>query len=127
MEQTIITIIQQFAPQIWLGFVTFVVTGFVILSLKNLVSDLMNFYKVKISDLGKGAMILWKSKLKMVKQIHFKDIEVYDDEEVLYIPIKIWLESEKSYPKPWDGQFHEHKWKHWDGHTDRRKRSKKPS
>jgi hypothetical protein len=121
LEQTIQQIIQEFAPQLWLGFVTLIVTGFVMLILKNFIEDLVNYYKVRMSDLGKGAMIIWKDKLKMVKTIHFKDIEVFDDEEVVYIPIKIWMSSEKVYPKPRQDQFKEEGWKHYDGKIERRK------
>ena len=121
VEQTIAQIIQQFWPQIWMGFVTLIITGFVMLMVKNFVTDLVLYFKVRMSDLGKGAMILWRNKLKMVKAIHFKYIEVYDDEEVIYIPIKTWMNADRIYPKPWDGQFSEEKWKHWDGKTDRRR------
>lgn len=120
MEQAIQQIIQQFAPQIWLGFVGFLTTGFMMLMLKNLVEDLVNYFKIRMSDLGKGAMIKWKDKLKMVKVIHFKEIEIFDDEEVVYIPIKIWIHSEKVYPKPRADQFNEAGWKSYDGKIERR-------
>ena len=122
MEQTIAVIIEKYGAQLWLGFITLVITGFVMMNIKNFVTDLVYFYKAKFSDLGKGAMILWDRKLKMVKTIHFKEIEVYDDEEVLYIPIKMWLSSVKTYPKPRDDQFIEENWR-WDGETDRRRKN----
>lgn len=124
MEEAIATIITQFGPQIWLAFVTFVVTGFVMLILKNLIGDLVLYFRVRMSDLGKGAMIMWWGKLKMVSRIYFKYIEVYDDEEVVYIPIKTWINTDRVYPKPREDQFDEQKWKHWDRITDRRKRNK---
>lgn len=107
MEELIATIITTYGSQIWLAFMGFVATGFVMLVLKNFIADLVFYYKVKLSDLGKGAMIIWGNKLKMVKKIHFKYIEVYDDEEVVYIPIKTWLSSDMIYPKPKDEQFNE--------------------
>lgn len=121
MEGLLSEIITAYGPQLWLTFVTLVATGFIMMMIKNFIADLVLYYKVRMSDLGKGAMITWKEKLKMVKTIHFKYIEVYDDEEVVYIPIKTWMNADRQYPKPWDGQFAEEKWKHWDGKTDRRK------
>lgn len=121
MEQTIAMIIEKYGSEIWLSFITLVVTGFIMINVKNFVSDLVLFYKAKMSDLGKGAMILWSGKLKMVKQIHFKSIELYDDEEVIYIPINTWIKSVKVYPKPRSDQFSEESWKQWDGKIERRK------
>lgn len=121
MEELIATIINTYGPQLWLAFVSLIATGFIMMIVKNFISDLVLYYKVRMSDLGKGAMITWRDKLKMVKTIHFKYIEVYDDEEVVYIPIKTWMNADRIYPKPWDGQFAEEKWKHWDGRSDRRK------
>lgn len=88
--------------------------------LKNFITDLVSYYKVRASDLGRGAMIKWNNKLKMIHSIHFKYIEVYDDEETIFIPISTWLSTDRVYPKPRDDQFDEEKWKHWDGRTDRR-------
>lgn len=122
MEAIIATLIGTYGTQIWLAFVTFFATGFAMSLIKNLIQDVALYQKARMSDLGKGAMIIWKGKLKMVKTIHFRYIEVYDDEEVTYIPIKTWFSSDQIYPKPWEGQFHEEKWKHWDGKTDRRTR-----
>lgn len=120
MEGLISEILATYGPQLWLAFVSLVATGFIMTMIRNFISDLVLYYKVRMSDLGKGAMITWKNKLKMVKRISFKYIEVYDDEEVVYIPIKTWMNADRQYPKPWDGQFAEEKWKHWDGKTDRR-------
>ena len=121
MEQTIALIINQYGSEIWLSFITLVITSFIMINIKNFISNLVLFYRAKMSDLGKGAMIFWNGKLKMVKQIHFKDIELYDDEEVIYIPIITWFNSVKVYPKPRNDQFIEESWKNWDGHRERRK------
>jgi hypothetical protein len=121
LEQVIQTIVEQYWTTIWLGFVSLVVTGFVMLLIKNFISDLVNYFKVRMSDLGYGAMILWRGKLKRVLEIKFKEIKVIDDEEICFIPISVWISSEKSYPQPRDDQFKEENWKHWDGKTERRR------
>ncbi len=107
MEAIVATIIGTYGTQIWLAFITLVATGFIMSIIKNLITDLVLFYKVRMSDLGKGAMITWNNKLKMIKKIHFRHIEVYDDQEVVYIPIKKWFTSDQIYPKPKDLQFKE--------------------
>lgn len=124
MEDTIRAIIEEFGATLWLGFVTFVITAFVMSIMKNFVLDLVLYFRVRTSDLGKGAMIKWSGQLKMVKSINFKEIEIFDDEEVLYIPIKSWLNSVKVYPKPRDDQFDEKQWRRWDRITDRRQEDK---
>lgn len=121
MESLIGEIIQNYGPQLWLAFASLVATSFMMITIKNFINDLVLYFKVRMSDLGRGAMILWRGKLKMVEKITFKHIEVYDDEEVVLIPIKNWMHSDRVYPKPWDGQFNEEKWKHWDGKKERRK------
>ena len=107
MEETIVQIIDQFGPQLWLGFVTLIITGFVMLMLKSLISDLVNYYKVRMSDLGYGVMILWKGKLKRVAEIKFKMIKVVDDEEIMFIPVRTWLSSVQIFPQPRHDQFDE--------------------
>jgi hypothetical protein len=107
MEETIAQIIQQFGPQIWLGFVALVVTGFIMLLVKMFVSDLVNYFKVRMSDLGYGTMILWQGNLKRVVEIKFKTIKVVDDEEVMFIPIKTWLNSVQVFPQPSCEHFRE--------------------
>jgi hypothetical protein len=121
-EETISEIIRGYGSSLWLGFVVLIVTGIATLSIKNLISDIVNYYITRMSDLGYGAMILWNGKLKRVVEIKFKYIKVVDDEEILFIPIETWLKSIKSFPQPRNDQFNEEKWKEkpWDGRTERR-------
>lgn len=121
-EETVSEIIKEYGSSLWLGFVILIVTGIAMLSIKNLISDIVNYYLTRISDLGYGAMILWNGKLKRVVEIKFKHIKVVDDEEILFIPIDAWLKSVQSFPQPRNDQFDENKWKEkpWDGRTERR-------
>ena len=107
MEAIVATIINTYGTQIWLSFIGLIATTFIMSIIKNFISDLVLFYKIRMSDLGKGAMIIWNNKLKMVKKIHFRHIEVYDDQEVVYIPTRKWFNSDQIYPKPKDIQFKE--------------------
>ncbi len=122
-EETISEIIRGYGSSLWLGFVILTVTGIVTLSIKNLISNIVNYYSTRMSDLGYGTMILWNGKLKRVVEIRFKHIKVVDDEEILFIPIEIWLKSIQSFPQPRNDQFDENKWKEkpWDGRTERRR------
>ena len=107
METIIKDLINQYMSKLWLNFVVLVVTGFIMLLIKNFIENLVNYYKAKMSDLGRGAMIIWKNEIMMIKAIHFKNIEAYDDKKVIFIPIKSWLQSDKIYPKPEKKEFNE--------------------
>jgi hypothetical protein len=124
IEQIITEILTKNWTTLWLGFVTFVATGFIMLMLKNFIVDLVNYFKVRMSDLGYGAMIIWEKQLKRVVQIKFREIKVVDDKEIVFVPIITWLASVKSYPQPRDDQFKEESWTRWDGKSDRRKESR---
>jgi hypothetical protein len=123
LEQVIQAIINDYWTTIWLGFVSLIITGFIMLLVKNFIADLANYFKVRTSDLGYGAMILWEGKLKRVVEIRFKEIKVIDDEEICFIPILIWIASIKTYPQPRDDQFKEDSWKHYDGKIERREKT----
>lgn len=119
-------IIQQYGVNLYLGFVTLLVTGILTIWVKNLIVNLVNYFATRMSDLGYGTMILWEGKLKRVVEIKFKFIKVVDDEEIKFIPIETWLKSIQTFPQPRVDQFDENKWKEraWDGRTERRKPNK---
>ena len=116
-------IIQNYGVSLWLGFLGVFLTGIIALWIKNLISNVVNYFSTRMSDLGYGTMILWEGKLKRVVEIKFKYIKVIDDEEIKFIPIETWLKSIQSFPQPRMDQFDENKWREhpWDGRTERRK------
>jgi len=122
LESIIKEIVANYGVSIFVGFLSLFLTGFIALWIKNLISDVFNYYTTKMSDLGYGAMILWNGKLKRVVEIKFRKIKAIDDEEIIFIPIETWLKSVQSYPQPRNDQFDERKWyeKPWDGKTERR-------
>ena len=92
-----------------LGELTFTVilTTFLMLLLKEFATDLFYYITTKMSDIGKGALIIWNGKKVMVDKVHFRRIEVYDNEEVTFIPIRLWVSSTKTFVNPTKGSFRE--------------------
>jgi hypothetical protein len=75
--------------------------------IKEFITDLVFYVRVRMSDLGKGAIIIWDDKRRMIEKIHFKTIEVFDDEVRIFIPIRNWVTVTKYYPIPKKSEFEE--------------------
>ena len=122
-EELIATIVTQYGQQIWLAFVTFVLTGFIMIMLKNLVMDLANYFRARMSDIGRGQRIYFDGEILSIDKISFRHIEAHDDKTVVFIPIDKYLASVRRYPKNRHDDFDEKKYfeKPWDGKTERRK------
>ena len=121
-EDIIAQVIQTYGGQLWLGFVTLVITGFVLTLVKNFIQDLVNYFRAKMSDIGYGQLIYWDKQIYAVDRITFKSILVKDDERMIYIPIDKYLSSAREYPLSRYDDFDENKYhqKPWNGANDRR-------
>lgn len=126
LEQTVTTIIEEYWQQIWLGFVTLVVTGFIMIMVKNFISDLVNYYRARMSDVGYGQRIYWRGQIFIVDGIKFKHIVAHDDKKKILIPINTFISGVKEYPHHRYDDFDEHKYHEgqWDGVTERRRNKK---
>lgn len=102
-------ILNQYGTTIWFSFVVFVITTLIISVVKDFIIDFINYIKVKMSNLGYGAVIIWEGKKKIVEEIKFEKIKVVDDDEIVFIPIKKWIESAQTYPQPTTRTFKERK------------------
>lgn len=122
IEETIRTIIQEYGAQLWVGFVTLVVTGFVLGTLKGLVEDLVFYVKARMSDVGFGQRVYYRDNIYLVRSIHFKYIVIYDDKKVIRIPLKQYMNGPVVFPQPRYDDFDEKKYHEppWDGQTERR-------
>lgn len=122
-EQIISTIIEEFGTQIWLAFITFVITGFVLTILKDFVSDIVYYYRARMSDIGYGQRIYWRGEIYVVQKIHFKYITIKDDKKTIRIPIKTYISGVVEFPLHRYDDFNEEKYhqKRWDGVTERRR------
>jgi hypothetical protein len=122
MEEIIAAIIKDYGGQIWLGFVTLVITGFVMLLLKQFIENLVNYFRARMSDIGFGQRIYWEGQIYVVDRTTFKHIVVKDDCKVVHIPIDKYLEGAREYPLNRFDDFDERKYhqKPWDGRTERR-------
>lgn len=121
-EQIISTIIQDYGSEIWLAFIGFVITGFILIMLKNLVSDLVYYYRARMSDVGYGQRIYWDREIFIVDCIKFKHIVAHDDKKKILIPISKFIDGVKEYPNYRYDDFDEKKYheRPWDGITERR-------
>lgn len=128
IDQTIQAILEEYGPALWLGFVTLVVTGFVLGTLKGFVEDLIYFVRAKMSDIGYSQRIYYNNEIYLVRSIHFKFIVIYDDKKVIRIPTKQYLNGPIIFPQPRYDDFNEKKYHEppWDGSQERRGRGSDP-
>lgn len=121
-ENSINDIIKNYGSSLWLGFVSLVITTFILTVAKNFVADLVLYFKAKMSDIGYGQRIYYKDQIYIVQSIHFKYIVIYDDKKIIRIPIKTYMEGTIEFPQPRYDDFDENKYhqKPWDGKTERR-------
>jgi len=127
VEELINTIFQEYGQQIWFTFVTFVITGFILIMMKNLVNDLVNYFRARMSDIGRGQRIYFKGEILVIDRITFKFIEAHDDKRTIQIPIDSYINGVREYPNPRYDDFDENKYfqKPWDGKSERRNREEK--
>jgi hypothetical protein len=123
MEELIATIVSEYGAQIWFAFITFVITGFVLTLMKNLVQDLVYYYRARMSDIGRGQRIYFRGEIFQIDKITYRYIEAHDDRRFVLIPIKDYMEGVREYPIGRHDDFDEDKYhqKPWDGQTERRK------
>ena len=123
MEELIAEMINNYGQQIWLAFVTLVITGFVMIMIKNLINDLVYYYRARMSDIGRGQRIYFDKEILVINRIRFRHIEAYDDKKTILIPIRSFIDGVREYPKNRYDDFDEKKYfeQPWDGKEDRRK------
>jgi hypothetical protein len=123
MEETIRTIIEEFGRELWLGFITLVITGFILTIIKDLIKDLVFFFRARMSDIGYGQRIYYSGQIFIVDKISFKHIIAHDDKKRIMIPINKYIEGTIEYPNHRYDDFDEKNYHQppWDGVTERRK------
>ena len=119
MEETIRAIVETYGRQLWLGFVILLITGFVMSLIRDLISDLSNYFKVRMSDIGPDVMIFWGKEVYKVRAIKFHYIIVEDNQKKMRIPLSTWLTAVQTRPQTPLNAFDESQYKPWDG-RDRR-------
>lgn len=92
------TIIEEQGAAIWISFISFIVTGFVLVLLRDFVGDIVLYYKARISDIGFGQQIYYQNAIYIVKEITFRHIIIYDSEKVIRVPIKAYLAGPIAFP-----------------------------
>lgn len=122
VEQIIATIIQEYGIQLWIGFITLIITGFVMLLVKQFITNLANYFRARMSDIGYGQRIYWDNQIYLVERINFRHIVAKDDKRIIHIPIDIYMNHVRQYPLHRYDDFDEEKYhqRPWDGKTERR-------
>ena len=110
VDQIISEIIQEYGPQIWLAFVSLIITGFILTMLRDFVSDIVYYFRARMSDVGYGQRIYWKGEIYIVQKIHFKFITIKDDKKLIRIPIKTYLNGNIEFPLHRYDDFNEKKY-----------------
>lgn len=121
-DQVVAEIIQEYGTQLWLSFVTLVVTGFILTLLRDFVQDVVYYFRARMSDIGYGQRIYWHDQIYIVQEIRFKYITIKDDKKIIRIPIKTYITGTVEYPLHRYDDFNEEKYHQppWDGVTERR-------
>jgi len=122
MEQIITNIINQYGAELWLTFVTMVITGFILILIKGFIQDLVKYYKARMSDIGYGQRIFWNNQIYIVDRISFRHVIAKDDKRIIHIPIGSYMAGVREYPLNRHDDFDEEKYfeKPWDGSKERR-------
>lgn len=123
MEELLAEIINTYGQQLWLAFVTLVITGFILTMIKSFIADLVNYFRARMSDIGFGQRIYYGNQIYIVDKVEFRHILAHDDKKIIYIPIGTYLSGTIEYPINRHDDFDETKYhgKPWDGVKDRRK------
>jgi len=100
MEKILLDVISAYSAQLWLAFISLVITSFALFSIKDFVNDLFYYASARMSDIGFGQKIYWKNKLYIVKEIKFRYLIIYDNAEIIRIPLKTYMTGPMSYPNP---------------------------
>jgi hypothetical protein len=97
-EQIVTEIIQEYGAQLWLSFITLVVTGFILTIIRDFVKDVVYYFRARMSDIGYGQRIYWYGQIYIVQSIYFKYITIKDDKKIIRIPIKTYINGTIEFP-----------------------------
>lgn len=122
MEELITEIIDIYGSQIWWAFVTLVTTGFIMKLAYQFITDLVNYFRARMSDIGFGQRIYFGDQIFIVDRITFRHIIAHDDKKIIHIPIDKYLAGVMEYPINRHDDFDERKYheRPWDGKNERR-------
>lgn len=122
IETVIEEIIANYWSTFWVGFVTLVATGFIMSMIRDFISDLVYYYRARMSDIGEGQRVYWHDEIYIVSNIYFKYIKIFDNKKTIRIPIKLYLNGIRAMPNHRHDDFDEEKYHQppWDGQTERR-------
>lgn len=103
MEPVLTEIITQYGAQLWLSSVTLIVTTFIMMWIRNLITDLSNYLKVKSSSIGEQSVIIMNSKKYLVESIEFRKVKLVNGDDIVFMPMRTWMNMTITVPRYRDG------------------------
>ena len=70
-EELISTLLREYGNQILFTFITLVITGFILTVLRNFIQDLVNYFRARMSDIGRGQRIYLNNEILVIEKNHF--------------------------------------------------------
>ena len=83
-----------------MGFISLVITGFILLSIKDFIKDLVYYVSARLSDIGFGQKIYWRGDIFTVREIKFKYMVIADEDKVVRIPLRTYMSGNIVFPNP---------------------------
>lgn len=76
--------------------VQLVVSGLVLMSIKDFSFKVLNFMKLKYSDFGRGTEIEIVGKNGYIMHVGFNEVEIYlDEDQTLFMPVENFIKANK--------------------------------
>ena len=103
LDSIIQEIITKYSEQLIKSFITLVLVGFIMASIKSFISELISYVRARMSDIGYGQKIIWSNEIYIVDKITFKYVVAMNDEKIIHIPISKYMKDVRIYPNFKDG------------------------
>mgnify|MGYP001552069057 CR=1 FL=1 len=96
MISTLEQLINNFSADIFSIMFHIVITGAVVFYLKDLATRIVNYFKIKFSDFGRGTKVEFNGKVGYITKVGFSSIEIrIDDESIMIVPLARFLSLSK--------------------------------
>jgi small-conductance mechanosensitive channel len=87
-------------PLFWDAFLAVIVTGIVIVGIKNLIFAIVNYLKVLLDkNYGKGSQVIWNGEKGYIRDMGFRYIVIDTDDSIYRVPTSKWISTVIQVPK----------------------------
>lgn len=98
-------ILAELLPQIWTTTIIVALTLFFMTLVKNFVTNLINYIRVKSSSIGYKSRVFLHNQLWIVEDIKWNTIKLINPKYIMFIALKDWVDMEKTVPQPDENDF----------------------